>query len=204
MAYANEPGCPSMTMRHGYTPSRPYQSRGTNRVSHDLRGPMILVMSPRTRTSFTTIRPVLDPWAIPRGILGSPRPTHLHHHHRSPQRQLTPVLPPTLRTRCSPLLSALMPYGTSPRSTESSSHRTWRRSALICVQCWPTRPLLFSNSSTSRPSFSHFTSYHRHHRSDPSITRGVIFTLYCSFIASEDTGYFCLGGVWVILRFFVD
>ena len=185
-------GCPSMTMRRGYTPSRPYQSRGTNRVSHDLREPMIPAMSPRTRTSFTIIKPVLDPWAIPRGMLGSPRPTH---HHRSPQRQLTPVLPPTSRTRCSPLLSALMPSRTRPRSTESSSHRTWRRSVLICIRCWPTRPLFFSNSSPSKPSllrFSHSTSRHRHRRSDPSITRGVIFTLYYSFLASEDTGYFCL------------
>ena len=95
---------------------------------------MIPAMSPRTRMSITTIRPVLDPWAIHKGILGSPRPTHLHHHHRGPQRQLTPVLPPTSRTRCSPLLSALMPSGTRPRSTESSSHRTWRRSVLICVR----------------------------------------------------------------------
>ena len=168
---------------------------------------MIPAMSPWTRTSFTNIRPVLDPWAIPRGMLGSPRSTHLHHHHRSPQRQLTLVLPPTSGTRCSPLLSALMPYGTRPRNTESSSHRTWRRSALMCVRCWPTRPLFFSSSSASRPSllkFSHSTHTHRHHRSDPSITRGVIFTLYYSFLASEGTGYFCLGGVWVILGFFVD
>ena len=86
MAYANEPGCPSMTMRRGYTPSRPYQLRRTNRVYHDLRGPMIPAMNPRTRTSSTTIRPVLDPWAFPRGILGSPHPTHLHHHNRSPRR----------------------------------------------------------------------------------------------------------------------
>ena len=152
MAYTNESGCPSMTMRLGYTPSRPYQLRGTNRVYHDLRGPMIPAMSPRTRTSSMTIRPVLDPWAIPMGILGSPRPTHLHHHHRSPQRQLTPVLPPTSRTRCSHLLSSLMPYGMRPMSTESSSHRIWRRFALICVRCWPTRPLFFSSSSRFRPS----------------------------------------------------
>ena len=187
-------------------PIKAYQSRGTNRVSHDLKGPMIPVMSPRTRTSFTTIKPVLDPWAIPRGILSSPRPTHLHHHHRSPQRQLTPVLPPTSRTRCSPLLSALMPSRTRPRSTESSSHRTWRRSVLICVRCWPTRPLFFSSSSPSRPSLLRFSHSTSRHRSDPSITRGIIFTHYCSFLASEDTGYFCLGGggVWVILGFFVD
>ena len=133
MAYANEPGCPSVTMRRSYTPSRPYQSRGTNWVSHDLRRPTIPAMSPRTRTRSTTIRLVLDPWAIPKGILGSPRLTHLHHHHCSPRRQLTPIPPLTSRTRCSPLLSALMPSGTRPRSTESSSHRIWRRFELICV-----------------------------------------------------------------------
>ena len=196
MAYANEPGCPSMTMRRGYTPSRPYQSRGTNRAYHDLRGSTIPAMSPRTRTSFTTIRLVLDSWAIPRGTLGSPRLTHLHHHHRHPRRQLPPAPHPTSRPQCSPLLSALMLFGTRPRSTKSSSHRTWRRSALICVRCWPTRPLFFSSSSPSRSllRFSHSTCRHRHHCSDPSITRGVIFTLYCSFLASEDTGYFFFGG----------
>ena len=156
MAYANEPGCPSMTMRRGYTPSRPYQLRGTNRVYHDLRGPMIPAMSPRTRTSSPTISPVLDPWAIPRGILGSPRPTHFHHHHRRLRRPLTPVLPPTSRTRCTPLLSALMPSGTRPRSTESSSHRIWRRFALICIRCLPTRPLFFNCSSPFRPSLLSF------------------------------------------------
>ena len=157
---------------------------------------MIPAMSPRTRMSFKIIRPVLDPWAIPRGILSSPRPTHLHHHHHSPRRQPTPILPPISRTRCSPLLSALMPSGTRLRSTESSSHRTWRHFALICVQCWPTRPLFFGSSSPSKPSllrFSHSTSRHRHHRSDPSITRGVIFTLSCAFLASGETGYFVWG-----------
>ena len=139
-----------MTMRLGYTPSKPYHSRGTNRVSHDLRGPTIPAMSPRTRTSFTIIRLVMDPWAIPRGTLGSPRPTHLHHHHSSPRRQLPPVPHPTSRTRCSHLLSALMHYGSRPRSTESSSHRIWRRFALMCVRCWLTRPLFFSRSSPSR------------------------------------------------------
>ena len=143
-----------MTMRRGYTPSRPYQSRAKNRVYHDLRGPMIPAMSPRTRTSSTTIRPILDPWTIPRGILGSPRPTHIHHHHhhhhRSPRRQLTPVLPRTSRTGCSPLLSALMPSRTRPRSTESSPPRIWRRFTLICIRCWKTRPLFFSSSSRFR------------------------------------------------------
>ena len=170
---------------------------------------MIQVMSPRTRTNFTTIRPVLDPWAIPRGILGSPRPTHLDHHRRRPRRQLPPVLPPTSRTRCSPLLSTLIPSEMRPRSTNSSSRRIWRRFALICILCWPTRPLFFSSSSPSRPSllsFWHSTSRHRHHRSDPSITRGVLFTLYCSFVVSGDTGYLGGGGGGggVILGFFVD
>ena len=141
-----------MTMRRGYTPSRQFRLRGTNRVYHDLRGPTIQVMSPRTRTSFMTIRPALHSWVTPKRTLGSPRLTHLHHHHSSPRRQLPPVPHPTSRTRCSPLLSALMHYGTRPRSTESSSHRIWRHFALICIRCWPTRPLFFSNSSRSRPS----------------------------------------------------
>ena len=171
-----------MTMRRGYTPSKPYLSRGTNRVSHDLRGPTIPAMSPRTRTIFTIIRLVMDPWAIPRGTLSSPRPTHLHHHHSRPRWQLPPVPHPTSRTRCSHLLSALTHSGTRPRSTESSSHRIWRRFALMCVLCWPTRPLFFSSSSHSRLSLlssSHSTILHHHrHRSDPEITRGVLFTLY--------------------------
>ena len=88
---------------------------------------------------------------------------------QQPRRQLPPVPHPTLRTRCSHLLSALMPYGTRPKSTESFSHRTWRHFTLICVQCWPIRPLFFSSSSPCRPSllsFSHSTSPYRHHRSD--------------------------------------
>ena len=155
---------------------------------------MIQAMSPQMRTSSTTIRPILNPWAIPRGILGSPRPTHLHHHHRSPGRQLTPVLSPNSRTRCPPLLRALMPFGTRPKTTKSSSHRIWRHFALIWIRCWPTRPLFFNSSSPSRPSFYYSTSRHSHHCSDPLITRGVPFTLYYSFIASGDSYYFCLGG----------
>ena len=151
-------------------------------------------VSPRTRRIFTTIGTVLASWVIPRGTLGSPSPTHLHHHHNSPQRQLPHL---TSRTRCSPLLSALMLYGMRPRSTESSSSRIWRSFALICIRCWPTRPLFFSSSIPSRPSLLsswHSTSRHPHHRSDPSITRGVLFTLYCSFVASGEAGYFCFGG----------
>ena len=157
-----------MTMRRGYTPSNPYLSSGTNRVSHDLRGPTIPAMSPRMRTIFTIIRLVMDPWAIPRGTLASPRPTHLHHHHSRPRRGLPPVPHPTSRTRCSHLLSALMHSRTRPRSTESSSHRTWRRFTLICVQCWPIRPLFFSSNSPFRPSLLSFspTCRHRHHCSD--------------------------------------
>ena len=160
---------------------------------------MIPVTSPRTRTSLMTIRPVLASWAIPREIFGSPGPTHLHHHHSHPRRQLPPVPHPTSRTRCSHLLSALMPSRTRPRSTESSSHRIWRRFALMCVRCWPTRPLFFISRSPS--SLSLLSSLHsiirhrlRHHLSDPAITRGVLFTLFSSFIASGDTGIFCLGG----------
>ena len=136
---------------------------------HDLRGPTILTMSPRTRTSLTIIRLVMDPWAIPKGTLDSPRPTHLHHHHSSPQRQLSPVPHPTLRTRCSHLLSALMHSGTRPKSTELSSNRIWRRFVLICVRCWPTMPLFFSSSSPFKLNLLNFslsTSRHRQHRSD--------------------------------------
>ena len=167
---------------------------------HDLRVSKILAMSPRTRTSFTTIGLVLASWAIPKETLGSPRPTHLHHHHNHQWRQLPPVPHPSSRTRCSHLLSALMHSRMRPRSTESSSHRIWRRYALICVRCWLTRPLFFSSSGPSRlsllsSSYSIIHHRHRHHRSDPAITRGVLFTLSCSFIASGDTGIFLFGGV---------
>ena len=142
---------------------------------------------------------VLDSWAIPRGTLGSPHLIHLHHHHSIPRRQLPLVPHPTSRTRCSHLLSALMHSVMRPTSTDSSSHRIWRCFELMCVQCWPTRPLFFSNSSPSRLSLlsswhSIIRHRHRHHRSDPAITRGVLFTLSCSFITSGDTGIFCLGG----------
>ena len=68
-----------------HPPSRPNQSRGTNRVSHDLRGPTIPTMSPRTRTSSTTIKPVLDPWRSPRGhwaVLISPTSTTTTAAHK--------------------------------------------------------------------------------------------------------------------------
>ena len=123
LAYANEPGCPSMIMRCGYTPLKPYLSNGTNRVSRDLRGPTIPAMSPRTRTSFMIIRLVIDSWAIPSETLAISCPAHLHHHHSSLRQLLPPVPLLTPRTRRSHLLSALMHSGTRPRSTESSSHR---------------------------------------------------------------------------------
>ena len=138
-------------MRPDSTPSKQYMSSGTHRVSRDLRGYMIPAMSPRMRTSFMSIRLVMDSWAIPRETLASPRPTHTHHHHISLRRQLPPVLPSTLRIRCSPLLSASMHSGMRPRSTESSSHRIWRLSVLICVLSWPIRPSFFSSSSPCRP-----------------------------------------------------
>ena len=140
---------------------------------HDLRGFTIPTMSPRTRMCFTTIGPALDSWVTPKRTLGSPRLTHLCHHHRSPRRLLPPAPLPTSRTRCSPLLSALMHYGTRPRSIESSSHRIWRRSAPICVRCWPTRPLFFSSSSRSRPNWPNSKpSTSRHHHSDLSDHQG--------------------------------
>ena len=136
---------------------------------------MIRAMSPRTRTSSTTIRPALDSWAIPRTTLGSPLLTHHHHHHNSPQRRPHPVPPLTWRTRCSPLLSTLTHSGMRPKSTESSLHRIWRPFALTCVRFWPTRPLFSSSSSPSRPSLRSFllsTSRHRHQHSDLSDHQG--------------------------------
>ena len=140
------------------------------------------------------------------GLLGNPQEdigqssSHPPPPPPQPTTEAAPSSPhPTSRTRCSPLLSALMHSGTRPRSTESSSHRIWRRFALMCVRCWPTRPLFFSSSSPSRLSLlsslhSIIRHRHRHHRSDPTITRGVLFPLSCSFIASGDTRYFYLGG----------
>ena len=147
-----------MTTRRGYTQSRLYRLSGTNRVYQDLRGLKIPAMSPRTRMSFTTIRLTLDSWAIPRMTLGSPLLTHHHHHHhlRRPRRRPHPVPHLIWRTRCSPLLIALMRSGMRPRSTESSSHRIWRPFALTCLQFWPTRPLFSSSSSPSRPSLLSF------------------------------------------------
>ena len=92
------------------------------------------------------------------GLLGDPQgdigqsSSHPPPPPPQPPTDAAPSSPhPTTRTRCSPLLSALMLSGTRPRSTESSSRRTWRRFALICVRCWPTRPLFFSSSSRFRP-----------------------------------------------------
>ena len=174
-----------MTTRRGYTQSRLYQLSKTNRVYHDLRGLMIWAMSPRTRTSSTTIRPALDSLAIPRTILGSPLLTHHHHHHHSsPQRQPHPVPPLTWRTRCSPLLSALTHSGMRPRSTESSLHRIWRPFALTCVRFWPTMQLFSNSSSLSRPSLRSFllsTSRHRHHHSDLSDHQGSSLHLLLFF-----------------------
>ena len=158
---------------------------------------MIPAMSPRTRRSFTTIGPALDSWVTPKRTLGSPLLGHLHHHHNSPRRHLPPVPHSTSKTRCSPLLSALMHSRTRPRSTESSSHRIWRCFASICVRCWPTRPLFFSSNSRSRPSWpsSYPTTSRRHrHRSDLPDHQGSSLHPLLFFLASGDTGYFCLGG----------
>ena len=160
---------------------------------------MIRVMSPRTRTSFMSIGLVMDPWAIPRETLASPRPTHLHHHPSSDRRQLPPVLPQTLRTRCSHSLSALTHSGMRPKSTESSSHRTWRLSVRICIRCWPTRPSFCNSSRPYRPrsrSSWPSTSLLHHHRIDYQGS-----TLHLFFFISCQWGHwlFCLGGgggVW--------
>ena len=155
---------------------------------------MIPVMSPRKRTSCTTIRLGMAPWAILLETLASPPPTHLHHNPIGLRGQLPLVLHPILRTRCSLSLSASMHFGTRPKSTESSSHRTWRPSVRICVRCWPTRPLFCSSSRPCRlssPSFLPFTSHHRHHRSEHqgSFLHPLLF-LYCQW----GHWVFCLGG----------
>ena len=165
---------------------------------HDLRGPTIPAMIPQTRTSFTTIpEGVKMNLGHPFLILVSPRLTHLHHHHRSPRTKLPSVPPLTSRTRCSPLLSALMHYGTRPKSTESSSHRIWRHFALICVWCWPTRPLFFSSSSRSKPACT--SSYPPPAAATATIvtcpiTRGVPSTFFYYLISIGDTAHFCFGG----------
>ena len=162
---------------------------------------MILVMSPRTRTSFMSIRLGMASWVIPRETLASPRPTHLHHHPSSLQRQLPPVLHPILRTRCSHLLSTSTHSGMRPRSTESSSLRIWRLYGQICVRCWPTRPLFCSSSRPYRhrsPSSWLFTNLHHHHCSDH---QGSPLHIYCLFLASGDTGYFVWGGGGVVIGF---
>ena len=182
-----------MTTRRGYTPSRPYQLKGTNRVYHDLRGSTIPAMSPRTRTSFMSIRLVLDSWAIPRGTLGSPRLTHLHHHHSHPRRQLPPAPHSTSRTRCSPLLSALMLSGTRPRSTESSSRRTWRRFALICVRYSSAAAVASgpaSPASSSPPVATTTTTV------TCPFTRGVPFTFLCYFFCQWGHCTFLFGRGW--------
>ena len=189
-------------MRPGFILSRPYLSSGTHLVSRDLMSHMTLVMSPRTRTrtSFMSIGLGMAPWAIPRETLASPRPTHLHHHPSSRRRQLPPVLHPISRTRCSHSLSASTLSGMRPRSTESSSLRTWRPSVRICVRCWPTRPSFCSSSRHYRPrsrSSWPSTSLLYHHRSDH---QGSPLHLFGFFLDSGDTGYFVGGGgggVWL-------
>ena len=45
-------------------------------MSRDLRGPTIPAISPRMRTRCTIIKLGMAPWAILRGTLANPRPTH--------------------------------------------------------------------------------------------------------------------------------
>ena len=145
---------------------------------------MIPGMSPRTRTSFMSIRLGMAPWAILRETLASPRPTHLHYHLSILRRQTPPVLHPILRTRCSHSLSASTHSEMRPRSTESSSHKTWRPSVRIRVWCWPTRPLFCSSSRPCRPrsrSSWLFTSLHHHHRSDHQGSPFTSTAIYCQW-----------------------
>ena len=188
-------------MRPGFILSRPYLSSGTHLVSHGLRSHITLVMSPRTRMSFMSFELGMAPWAIPRETLASPRPTHLHHHPSSHRQLLPPVLPQTLRTRFSHSLSASTLSGMRPRSTASSSHRTWRPSVRICVRCWPTRPPFCSNSRPYRPksrSSWPSTSHLHRHRSDH---QGSTLHHLCLFLASGDTAYFVWGGVVIVFCF---
>ena len=106
---------------------------------------------------------------------------------------------------CSHILSALMHYGTRPRSTESSSHRIWRHCVLICGPCWPIRPLYFSSNSPCRPrlhSFSRSISlHHHHHRSDHKGEFSSPSTICLLLVGTLDILF---GGVWVVLEFLVS
>ena len=148
---------------------------------------MTRAMSPRTRRSSTTIRPVLDSWAILRVTLGSP-PLIRHLHHHRPQGRLHLVLHLILSSRCSLSLIVLTPTGTRRKSTESSLPRTWRPFALTCVHLWLTRPLFSISSSPFRlslPSFLPSTSRCRHHCSDTSDYHGSflhpLLFFYCQW-----------------------
>ena len=138
-------------MRHGYTLLRLYRSSLTNRVYHDLKGHTTRAISPRTRMSSISIRLVFYSQVIPRVTLASPLLTH-HHHNQPLQRRPHPVPLLIQRTRYSLSLTALTPFRTRHRSTESSLPRTWRPFELTCVPSWPTRPLFSRISSPSRPS----------------------------------------------------
>ena len=145
----------------------------TNRIYHDLRECTTRAMNTRTRMSFESIRLVLTSRSIPRETLG--RPPLTHHPHSRPRRRPHPVPPLTLRTRCSPSLTALMPSGTRPRSTKSSLPRIWRPSILTWIPSWPTRRQFSEISSPSRPSspsFSPSTRYRRHRCNDTTDHQG--------------------------------
>ena len=158
---------------------------------------MTQAMSPRTKRSSTTIRPVLDSWAILRVTLGNP-PLIPHLYHHKPQGRLHLVLHPILRTWCSLSLTVLTPSGMRRRSTESSLPKTWRPFALTCVQFWPTRPLFSISSSPFRlnsPSFLSSTSRRCHHRSDTSDHQGSFLHPLLFFYCQWGHWILCLGRV---------
>ena len=155
---------------------------------------MTRATSPRTRTSFLIIELALASWVTPRKTLASPcldLPYHHRidlrlHHLSSLRQQHLPALPPTLRTRCSLLLSVSTHSGMRPRSTASSSLRIWRRCAPICGLFWPIRSPFRPSLLSSWRSTSHL----RLHRSD---VQGSSLTLSV-FILPVGTLDFLLGG----------
>ena len=193
-------------MRCGYTPLRLYRSSMTNWVYHDVRGHTTPEMSPWTRMSSTNIRPVLDSRAIPRVTLGSPLLTH-HHHSRPLWRRPHPVPLLISRTRCSLSLTALMPFRTRQRSTESLLPWTWRPFEMTCVPSLPTKTLFSRISSPSRPSspsYSPSTSHCRHHRSDTTAHQGCFLHPLLFFFSKWAHWTHLFGGVWAVIGFLLD
>ena len=174
-----------MTMRRGYTPIKVISVKRDKPGVPRPEGAYDSSHKPSDEDELHDYHARFGPLGDPQGDIGqSLSLTHLHYHHSSPRRQLPPVPSLTSRTRCSPLMSALIHSGTRPRSTESSSHRIWRLFALICVRCWPTRPLFFNSISRFRPSLHSFlptTSHHHSHHGDLPAHQGSSLHLLLLF-----------------------